>query len=722
MSKINRYNGNVKAFGSEATGTERTIFGDTAQSNTLDGNITADLFRGWGIIGPDFNPTKQDFNGLAFTLGQLIAYLHQRGVPEWNSSQEYYEGSVVTTLAGIYRLKAGGDGSVDPDIDGGTNWELAPTRAQVDAKANQATTYTKAESDALVAGTPLFKIAVIGDSLCTENALAEHAWPSLMQKYINNSGGDCRVVNYARNSFTFAEASTDVNAFDGRTALQAVIDEKPNVVMCAFGIVDVIANDAGKTLAALKSDAQSFYSELRTGLPDAQFCQVEQVAYDKVNATRTALTNNDVLPYFMQRATSGILAGSFCSEILSNSINSTIQTNINNGVEFYSYIQGLPEVDYLFEIDYWKIARIGLTGPDGLHPATFGKILQSGYAITELVNNTVDPFFAKLRVKNYESWYNPDDLIDGIINKTANWNFQYFARSGQDHAVNLSTLYKEVAPTVWYLPYKTSVSIPRLSYDAGQPFLVSLFNGPPGQVVLPSIDGGAFDANNPTLDLTISGCGSVSIIDPVTPGTYTFRYKCGPEIYGPYTFVFNSGGSAGTLAISDGGTSATSAVGARTNLDVYSTAESDALGGGGVDAYTKTESDARFLNEASSLTDLNSANVARAALGLTQDGPLTPSLASGWTDGGTSYKSPQYYKDHNDRVYLEGAVKRTSGSGTTCFTLPFGYRPSGGVGFVTPIQGQPKVMLVNSDGTVELADYTTNNDLAFLDGISFMAN
>ena len=150
MSKITRYTGNLKAFASEATGTERTIFGDTAQSDSLDANITMDLLRGWGVIGVESNPTKQHFNGLGFTLGQLIAYLHQQGVPEWNAAQEYYAGSVVTTLAGIYRLKSGGDGSYDPDTEGGVNWELAPTRAQVDAKADKATTYTETEVDGLL--------------------------------------------------------------------------------------------------------------------------------------------------------------------------------------------------------------------------------------------------------------------------------------------------------------------------------------------------------------------------------------------------------------------------------------------------------------------------------------------------------------------------------------------------------------------------------------------
>jgi len=132
MAKIDRYNGNVRAFAADSLGTERTVFGATTQSDTLDGNITLDLLRGWGIVGVNENPTKQDFNGLAFTLGQLLAYLHQRGVPEWNAAQEYYEGSVVTTLAGIYRLKSGGVGSSDPDTDGGVNWELAPTPVQSD--------------------------------------------------------------------------------------------------------------------------------------------------------------------------------------------------------------------------------------------------------------------------------------------------------------------------------------------------------------------------------------------------------------------------------------------------------------------------------------------------------------------------------------------------------------------------------------------------------------
>ena len=152
MAKINRFDGNVKAFASEAQGTERTIFGDTAQSNTLDANLTANFLRGWGIVGVNENPTKQDFAGLGFTLGELISYLHQVGIPEWNTAQEFYEGSVVTTLAGIYRLKASGDGTEDPDTDEGVNWEAAPTRAEIENRVIRVTSIAEIQSYSVSVG------------------------------------------------------------------------------------------------------------------------------------------------------------------------------------------------------------------------------------------------------------------------------------------------------------------------------------------------------------------------------------------------------------------------------------------------------------------------------------------------------------------------------------------------------------------------------------------
>lgn len=127
MAKITRYGGDLKAFGSTATGTERTVFGDVTQADDLDSNINVDWLRGWGTVGVNENPTKQDFNAVAYTMGELLSYLHQAGVAEWNVSQEYFIGSITTTAAGAYRSLSASNIGNDPDSDE-VNWDKIITR------------------------------------------------------------------------------------------------------------------------------------------------------------------------------------------------------------------------------------------------------------------------------------------------------------------------------------------------------------------------------------------------------------------------------------------------------------------------------------------------------------------------------------------------------------------------------------------------------------------
>ncbi len=89
MSKINRFNGDVSAFASQALTNERTIFGEVTQSDELTDQINAEFLRGWGIVGASDSPSLQDFSAAMFTSTQFISYLHQMGVAEWNSAQEY---------------------------------------------------------------------------------------------------------------------------------------------------------------------------------------------------------------------------------------------------------------------------------------------------------------------------------------------------------------------------------------------------------------------------------------------------------------------------------------------------------------------------------------------------------------------------------------------------------------------------------------------------------
>lgn len=102
MAKIDRYNGNLRAFASDAIGTERTLFGEVTQANDLTSQFTADFLRGWGIVGPSDQPTLEDFNAATYTNGQLSAYLHQIGIAEYNALQEYHLGSLCNVAGVVY--------------------------------------------------------------------------------------------------------------------------------------------------------------------------------------------------------------------------------------------------------------------------------------------------------------------------------------------------------------------------------------------------------------------------------------------------------------------------------------------------------------------------------------------------------------------------------------------------------------------------------------------
>lgn len=121
MAQITRYDGNMKPFAQDALGTERTVFGDTTQSDALDDNINTDFFRGWGIVGVNELPTKQDFNALAFTTTALSSYLYQRGIPEYQAAQEFFEGSITFEDGLLYKAVQDTTGDL-PSDDDGTNW------------------------------------------------------------------------------------------------------------------------------------------------------------------------------------------------------------------------------------------------------------------------------------------------------------------------------------------------------------------------------------------------------------------------------------------------------------------------------------------------------------------------------------------------------------------------------------------------------------------------
>ena len=131
MSLITRFNGAFKAFASEATGTFRTVFGGTTQSNDLTDQVTADFKTGWEIVGTNDEPTIEDFNAMGYTLSQVLAYIHQVGIIEWSGTdgviggQDYYANKSYIGYGGnIYLAILDSGGSIEARIPtNNTYWQ-----------------------------------------------------------------------------------------------------------------------------------------------------------------------------------------------------------------------------------------------------------------------------------------------------------------------------------------------------------------------------------------------------------------------------------------------------------------------------------------------------------------------------------------------------------------------------------------------------------------------
>jgi hypothetical protein len=122
MADLNRYAGNVLPFASNATGTNRAVYGGSTQSDDIDDNITADFLTGWEIVSSSAAPTKQDFNALGYTSTLLISYLYQKGIPEWDTNQEYYTGSKAVGSDGMVYTSLTDSNTGNDPVSDLTNW------------------------------------------------------------------------------------------------------------------------------------------------------------------------------------------------------------------------------------------------------------------------------------------------------------------------------------------------------------------------------------------------------------------------------------------------------------------------------------------------------------------------------------------------------------------------------------------------------------------------
>lgn len=188
MSKIARYEGNLRAFASEAQGLERTLFGETTQADDLTSQITASFLRGWGIVGPSEHPSLEDFNAAMYAMSQFIAYQHQMGVPEWHSEQEYYAGSICSYGGELYKSLSNSNVGNEPPS---SKWTVILTLANGRGQMGLG------DGSALPIGVPVpypGTTPPAGWLKCNGSSFNGNAYPALAARYPSLTTPDLRGV------------------------------------------------------------------------------------------------------------------------------------------------------------------------------------------------------------------------------------------------------------------------------------------------------------------------------------------------------------------------------------------------------------------------------------------------------------------------------------------------------------------------------------------------
>lgn len=171
----------ISKFGSLAAGAE-TFTTDPAQAQSL-----SQWLDGWysAVIGGNA-PTIQDMNAAFFVITYQLAYLVQKGIPEWDAATTYYTGSFANVAGVLYVSRT--DSNLNNLVTDVTNWKkvggniMTTLGDLVYGATNGASTILSGNTDAVRK-----MLTQIGNGL---GVSAAPAWvdPTMALKYYNEAG------------------------------------------------------------------------------------------------------------------------------------------------------------------------------------------------------------------------------------------------------------------------------------------------------------------------------------------------------------------------------------------------------------------------------------------------------------------------------------------------------------------------------------------------------
>jgi lysophospholipase L1-like esterase len=438
---------------------------------------------------------------------------------------------------------------------------------------------------------PRVKVVVIGDSMAAQQGLLADSWPERWAVLMRNAGVPIDMTNLAVGGWTFNKANTISTSHGGKTVVQRAIDLKPDVVFVGLGANDAVLNVEGRTLAQTQSDANSFFSTLRAGLPAAVVIACNEYLHDSTNfpTPGTTLKNKGVIPYLMDKPSSGILTGCYSAEILETTVNSTQRTQFANWVSLMGTVNSHAAVNGNLTLNLWRASRVGLLGTDGVHATAAGQQFLAGYAFTAAQTMPVlKAAWPYINVNTLAAWSNPDSVFGDLLQASGDgWTIKPDTIASDFVSKNENAFQQRLE--TWWAPSGAGARISGASTAQDGLFYWAIQGARPRQDCAISVDGAAFGASAGQTDAygsaLLMGASSLAV------GSRTLRYKVGAEVFGPYTVdVTAASGGGGAVSSVNGKTGAVALVAA----DVGAAAASHTHAVGDISA-TGTASGTTFL-------------------------------------------------------------------------------------------------------------------------------
>lgn len=521
------------------------------------------------------------------------------------------------------------------------------------------------------------RIVVVGDSLSATNGMTNDSWPALLETRLNSLGMNVEVLNLALNGWTFNKANTTVS-YGTQTVLARAVALRPDIVIAALGAADAVLNVEARNQTQIRSDAATFFSSLKAALPNVATVYAREVMFDEaLFPSAASLKNKAVSPYFQKAKSSGILANCYCSEILDDAIDSTQQTKFTSWVSFDGYVSGLADVDATMDLPYFKAARLGLTGVDGLHLNDMGQHYVVGAIIDGLraATATLAPYLDRLGDQNYVPWNDPDYVFDAFLTPSGDG---YVAASYDSQVYQLSKhggLWGQIQPDTWHFPSKATARIGNedgtVPADSLNLVWWQVVNARPNTEVEVSVNGAAFAPSGMTTD-AYGSAFFPAIAGQLAAGSYELRYRAANEVFGPFAVTLIAATEPTFYGRNVGTTNATG------GSDTYTKVLFDEQGsnGGwdsGASTYTAPRAGRYQVSSNVALEDLPSNGAIMASIYVNGsrrfEGPLMYN-GSGATAVISAGVSAGVWLDEDDTVeiyvyqYLGGVLNTTPGAAT----------------------------------------------------------